>query len=263
MDAEALHTVPHLMLERLDVGWTFILLLMRHVTFLMLVPGIGGGLSGIALRYPAAIVFTFAAFRMEGVIPVPADMFTMGLQLFAEMILGALIGMIPILIVSGAQTAGHVASGTMGLNGAQLIDPTTQASLPDLARIYSDIAILIFLLVGGHHVAVYQLAGLESTIRPGSFILSAQGMSTLIDQSAAIFHIGVMIAAPVIVALLLTNFVLAIISKAVPTVNIFIISFPLTVAVGLGISVVALPEVGQYLARQFTRLEPLFSAAIS
>jgi flagellar biosynthetic protein FliR len=175
---------------------------MRHVTFLMLVPGIGGGLSGVALRYPAAIVFTFAAFRMEGVVPVPADMFTMGLQLFAEMILGAVIGMIPILIVSGAQTAGHVASGTMGLNGAQLIDPTTQASLPDLARIYSDIAILIFLLVGGHHVAVYQLAGLESTIRPGSFILSAQGMSTLIDQSAAIFHIGVMIAAPVSSAVL-------------------------------------------------------------
>jgi flagellar biosynthetic protein FliR len=88
-------------------------------------------------------------------------------------------------------------------------------------------------------------------------------MSTLIDQSAAIFHIGVMIAAPVIVALLLTNFVLAVISKAVPTVNIFIISFPLTVAVGLGISVVALPEVGHYLARQFTRLEPLFSAVVS
>jgi flagellar biosynthesis protein FliR len=46
-------------------------------------------------------------------------------------------------------------------------------------------------------------------------------------------------------------------------VNIFIISFPLTVAVGLGISVVALPEVGHYLARQFTRLEPLFSAVVS
>jgi flagellar biosynthetic protein FliR len=74
---------------------------------------------------------------------------------------------------------------------------------------------------------------------------------------------GVMISAPVIVALLLTNFVLAIISKAVPTVNIFIISFPLTVGVGLGISLLALPEVGHYISQQFLKIEPLLSAAVN
>jgi flagellar biosynthetic protein FliR len=190
-------------------------------------------------------------------------MFTMSMQLASEVILGAVIGLVPIMIVSGAQTAGHLASGTMGLNGAQLIDPTTQASLPDLARLYSDIAILTFLLMSGHHVAIYQLSGLEESIRPGGFILSAEGLGTIIDQSAAIFQMGVMISAPVIVALLLTNFVLAIISKAVPTVNIFIISFPLTVGVGLGISLLALPEVGHYISQQFLKIEPLLSAAVN
>lgn len=263
MDAETLHALPSLVLERLDVGWTFVLLLMRHLTFLMITPGIGGGIAGIVIRYPAAVVFSLAAFRMESVVPVPGDMGTMAISLIAEMVLGAVIGMIPILIVAGAQCAGQVASGTMGLNGAQLIDPTTQANIPDLGRIYGDLAILIFLLVGGHHVALYQLSGLESSVRPGSFVLGANGVSTLVDQSAAIFHMGVMIAAPVIVALLLTNFVLAIISKAVPTVNIFIISFPLTIAVGLGLSVLALPEVGHYISRQFVRLEPLLSAVLS
>lgn len=263
MDSEILHAIPGLALERLDVGWTFVLLLMRHVTFLMIAPGIGGGIAGIVLRYPAAIVFSIAAFKMESVVPVPGDMGTMAVQLLAEMLLGAVIGIIPILIVAGAQSAGHVASGTMGLNGAQLIDPTTQANLPDLARIYGDLAILMFLLVDGHHVAIYQLSGMESAIRPGSFILGGMAINTLVDQSAAIFHMGVMIAAPVIVALLLTNFVLAIISKAVPTVNIFIISFPLTVGVGLGISMLALPEAGHYISRQFVNLESLLSAVVS
>lgn len=263
MDAETLHALPGIALERLDIGWTFVLLLMRHVTFLMIIPGIGGGMAGIVVRYPAAIVFALAAFTMESVVPVPTDMGTMAVQLLAEMILGAIIGLVPILIVAGAQCAGQVASGTMGLNGAQLIDPTTQANLPDLARIYGDIAILMFLLVGGHHVAIYQLSGVESAIRPGSFILSGAGISTLVDQSAEIFHMGVMIAAPVIVALLLTNFVMAIISKAVPTVNIFIISFPLTIGVGLGISILSLPEAGHYISRQFVRLQDILSAALS
>lgn len=263
MDAYTLHQLPSFALERMDVGWTFILLLMRHVAFLMIVPGIGGGVAGIVVRYPAAVVFAIAAFKMDSVVPVPGDMGTMTVQLLSEVILGAVMGLIPILIVSGAQSAGHVASGTMGLNGAQLIDPTTQANLPDLARIYGDLSILMFLLVEGHHVALYQLSGVESAVRPGSFMLSGAGISTLVDQSAAIFQMGVMIAAPVIVALLLTNFVLAIISKAVPTVNIFIISFPLTIAVGLGISILALPEAGHYISRQFVRLQDLFSAVVS
>jgi flagellar biosynthesis protein FliR len=58
----------------------------------------------------------------------------------------------------------------------------------------------------------------------------------------------------VVVALLLTNFVLGIISKAVPTVNVFIISFPLTIGVGLTISIIALPEVAVFLEREFMRL---------
>lgn len=259
MDIQSLQAIPFLALQRLDVGWTFVLLLMRHVTFLMIVPGLGGGLGGIFLRYPAAIVFSLAAFKIESIVTLPSDMGTMVTQVTAEMLLGAFIGIIPILIVSGAQTAGQVASGTMGLNGAQLIDPTTQASLPDLARIYGDIAILIFLLMGGHHVALFELSGLNANIRPGAFVVSDISISTLADQSAAIFKIGVMIAAPVIAALLLTNFVLAIISKAIPTVNIFIISFPLTIGVGLGISALALPEAGRYLMQQYIQLEAIFS----
>jgi flagellar biosynthetic protein FliR len=74
---------------------------------------------------------------------------------------------------------------------------------------------------------------------------------------------GCMIAAPVIVALLLTNFVMALISKAVPTVNLFIISFPLTIAVGLGISIIALPEVVYYLTEQYRRLEHLLLITVA
>jgi flagellar biosynthetic protein FliR len=66
-----------------------------------------------------------------------------------------------------------------------------------------------------------------------------------------------MIAAPVIVALLLTNFVMGLISKAVPTVNIFIISFPLTIGIGFFLTMFALPEVAYFLQREMMELERL------
>jgi flagellar biosynthetic protein FliR len=258
-DVSSIYALPELLGERLDFCWTFILLLTRYVAFLMIVPGIGGGILGVAVRYPAAVMLSVVTFDVQSVAPVPADIAIMAAHLASEVLLGTLVGLIPILVVSGAQTAGHIASGTMGLNGAQLVDPTTATSLPDLARIYSDFSVIVFLLVGGHYVAISQLAGLGQVVTPGSFIMSEGGMQVLINQTGRIFQMGVMMSAPVIVALLLTNFVLGIISKAVPTVNVFTVSFPITIGIGLFLSIVSLPEVMYYLARQYTDLEGIIS----
>jgi flagellar biosynthesis protein FliR len=68
---------------------------------------------------------------------------------------------------------------------------------------------------------------------------------------------AVMLSAPVIVALLLTQFVMGLISKAVPTVNIFIISFPLTIGIGLLLTIAALPEMMVYMEKHFFKIDKL------
>lgn len=257
MELNHIEQVIQALLSRIDFAWTFLLLSTRFITFLILVPGLGSGVMGLALRYPAAIAMSVAAISAGNIAPVPAHMFDMALQFVSEIMLGSVVALVPMLVVAGAQTAGHLATGTMGLNGAQLFDPSTSSSLSDLSRIYSDMAILIFLAIGGHYVAVGQLSGLSEQIQPGSFVLSEVGLQNFIDQSGRIFQIGCLIAAPAVVALLLTNFVLGIISKAVPTVNVFVISFPLTIGVGLTISIIALPEVAVFLEREFGRIPEL------
>lgn len=262
MGLEYLEVIAQALLTRLDVGWTFLLLATRYVAFMMFVPGIGGGLGGIVVRYPIAVLLALITVNLEHVAPAPADMAMMAAQMFSEALLGTVVAMVPLLIVSGAQTAGHLASGTMGLNGAQLFDPTTSGPLSDLARIYSDMAIIVFLLLGGHYIAIAELAGLDAVVLPGSFVFSQGGLETIVAQSSRIFQIGCLIAAPVVVALLLTNFVMGIISKAIPTVNIFIISFPLTIGIGFAISILALPEVGHLLTREFTRLPEVIGRVV-
>ena len=62
-------------------------------------------------------------------------------------------------------------------------------------------------------------------------------------------------ASPVIVALLLTNFVMGLITKAVPQVNIFIVSFPLTIGIGLVLSALSLPEIMVLFDREIAGIE--------
>jgi flagellar biosynthesis protein FliR len=52
---------------------------------------------------------------------------------------------------------------------------------------------------------------------------------------------------------------MGVISKAVPTVNIFIVSFPITASIGLILSILALPEMSLYITRQFVDLERVFA----
>jgi flagellar biosynthetic protein FliR len=84
----------------------------------------------------------------------------------------------------------------------------------------------------------------------------------MVLQSGKIFEMGCMIAAPVVVALLLTNFVMGMISKVIPTINLFMLSFPLTIGIGLSLTIIALPEVGTYLTRQLLQLESLTATAV-
>jgi flagellar biosynthetic protein FliR len=262
MDLQQIQQLTEQVFNRLDYGWTFLLLFMRYAIFFMIVPGIGSGTAGLALRYPAILLMALVSLNSSNLAAVPVIVSDMVVQMLCEVSLGAVIAFVPLLIVSGAQIAGHLASGTMGLNGAQMFDPSTQAPLSDLSRIYSDIAVLVFLLLGGHYIAIAELSGVGGNIRPGGFVLSALGLSGLIDQSAVVFRIGCLIAAPVIASMLLTNFVMGIISKAIPTINIFVVSFPLTIGVGFAISVLAMPEVGVLLQREVNEIPQVIGSIL-
>lgn len=220
-----------------------------------LVPGLAGGVSGLIVRYPAVLVLSFAALGQAPRAELPPDLAIMTVQIASEFLLGSLIALVPTMIISGVQTGGQLASTAMGLQPSQLIDPTTQAPLPDLSKIFGDLVVIMFLISDGHHAVLYAVSGMGGEIVPGTFLLGLSSLDVLAQRSFRIFELAVMIAAPVIVALLLTNFVLGLVTKAVPTVNVFIVSFPLTISIGLLLSMVAVPELAHLLPNEFRGLE--------
>lgn len=233
--------------EYLPWTWTFFLVFTRFTMLLLMVPGLGMGATGLRVRIPACLAFaSVACYSMKEPQQIPADFFILLSMVSAEAFLGLLIGMIPMLAVSGAQMAGQLASTTMGLNAGNLIDPTLGTPVSELSRIYGNLLTILFLYLGGHYTVIALASTTAGVLAPGE-ILNQPFSAELVGQaSSKIFEAGVMIAAPVLVALLLTNFVMGIISKAVPTINLFIVSFPLTVGIGLILTALALPEVMIY-----------------
>ena len=67
----------------------------------------------------------------------------------------------------------------------------------------------------------------------GGWRLSGELTNMLVMRTADIFIIGIRLAAPVMVALLLTTIALGIMARAFPQMNIFMISMPLNIGLGL------------------------------
>lgn len=246
---------PLQLFNNLDIVWTFILLVIRIGGMMFIIPGLGMGQRGMMIRMPATMAIAFAVASVSKVAPVPPNVVQMAILLSSEFFFGLLIGMIPFLIVSGAQMAGQLTSGTMGLSASNLIDPAQGTSATPIALLLGNMVILIFLLLGGHHVAIYVASGLGGRIPPGTLLPVQTTVELLVDRTAAIFEAGVILSAPVIVALLLTQFVMGLVTKAVPTVNIFIVSFPLTIGIGLILTGLSLPTFIYIITRDVSGIE--------
>lgn len=246
--------------ERLDVVWTFMLLLSRFSGFFSIIPGLGEGSKGLTIRIPAIAILSYCSMVDGQYAPVPSNIVILGVELGFEYLLGMLIGTIPLLIVNGVQTGAQLASSSMGFGANQLLDPTTGGNVSDLGRLMGDLTTILFLIMGGDHVVLQAVSGFSGSLVPGSYVITELSAQLFIDRAGDMLRVGILLSAPVVVALLLTQFVMGLLSRAVPTINIFIVSFPLTIGIGLFLSVIALPDVMRFVTHEFTGLDNIMLA---
>jgi flagellar biosynthesis protein FliR len=230
--------LPLLLLYNLDLAYTFILLLTRFTGLFLFLPGLGSGLGGVATRIPAIFIIAASLTLAVPKAKIPNDEFILIAQLTGEFFLGTIVGLFPTIIISTIQNAGQISATTMGLGAGALFDPTTQSQSTTLAKLLSDLGVIVYLLGNGYHTALFALSSTKMAV-PGAFFINLSTVSGLIEQTEMIFSSGFILASPVLIAILLTNFALGLISRAVTQINIFIISFPLTIAIGLVLTILS------------------------
>ncbi len=234
--------LPLFLLENLDYGYTVLLLIVRFSALFIFLPGIGGGIPGIAVRAPGMLVLALCSVNAQELAELPSNEMVVVVDFASELILGGLVGLFPAIVMAGVEHSGQLAATTMGLGAGALFDPVTQTQSTPLSKIVRDLAILSFLLSDSYQMVFLALAR-DTLGAPGSFLEAMSTVEGVISHSTMVFELGFVLAAPIVVALLLTNLTLGLITRTVSQVNIFIISFPLTILVGLSLSIICLPSV--------------------
>jgi flagellar biosynthetic protein FliR len=124
-----------------------------------------------------------------------------------------------------------------------MVDPGL-GTVPLVSQFLVILATLIFLAIGGHVLVIGILLRSFETFPVGVAFVGEANFVALLEWSAMIFLGGVLLALPVMVALLLVNAGVGVITRAAPSLNIFAVGFPVFFLTGYAILILSMPGIG-------------------
>lgn len=183
----------------------------------------------IGLAFVLTVVIAPVLGPMPDVQPASAQ----GLFILAQqLMIGVAMGLAMRIVFSAIEMAGHVMGLQMGLGFATLFDPQNSAQIPVMGQFLGLLAMLFFLAINGHLMVITALVESFRELPIGLHPFSGQGWHTLALWGGEVFRAGLLVSLPVVAVLMMTNVALAVLTRAAPQLNIFVVGFPLTLAVG-------------------------------
>jgi flagellar biosynthetic protein FliR len=116
--------------------------------------------------------------------------------------------------------------------------------VPVISQFLVILGTLIFLGFGGHVIMISMIVDSFRSVPIGDFILGQVAFGKVVAWSGMMFLGGVLLALPVMVALLFINIGLGIVTRAAPTLNIFSVGFPASIAAGFIVLILSLESMG-------------------
>ena len=160
---------------------------------------------------------------------------------FQQVIVGVAIGLAMQLVFAAVTLAGDLIGLQMGLSFASFVDPQNAEQAPIVGGFLSLILMLVFLAINGHLALVAAMADSFTVMPVGPSGWKALDAMRLVEAGSGLFATGVALSLPVVGALLLVNLTLGVLTRTAPQLNLFAVGFPVTLAVGLVMLLLAMP----------------------
>lgn len=232
----------------------------RFVSFVAIVPFFGGSVVPSQVKIALAtalVIITYPSLIVE----LPADGSPLGFGaagfiflIAKEAFVGFTLGFVVSLVFESIQVAGRLADFQRGSTMSELFSPQLQERVSELGQFNIQLAIAIFLITGAHMAFIRTLVTSYEfipalkfpTIEPG-WIPAAEFVTVM---TGSVLTLGLQLAIPIIVTLLLTDLFFGLINRAAPQVNVFFLSMPVKMWLGIFAALLMIP----FLVERFTDL---------
>jgi flagellar biosynthetic protein FliR len=219
------------------------LVIARLALIVQLVPFLGGQKipqqvkMGVTL---ALAIVVFPAVWSDGTAAsLPTEAVPVAALVIKELSVGVTLGFVASLTFESARMAGELIDVSRGQTMVKAMVPQLQARASASGDILYQLSVVIFLAVGGHRLVLAALYRSFELLPVHSFPTFPGGTVQLglyvARLTADAITFGVVLALPVIAAVLLANLVLALMNKAAPQMNVFFLGMPLKAILGVAV----------------------------
>ncbi len=198
--------------------------------------------------------------------PVPGadvlSIWTLARLMFMEASIGVLLGFVSKFVFYALEIAGGFVATEMGLTMPAEFNHVTGNAMFVPGLIFYWLATMLLLTLNLHHWMIVGFERSYALVPVGGAHLGEALLVNVVQKSAGVFVIALQISAPVMAVSFLVTLVFAVLSRAVPQMNVFAESMPVRTLLGLMTFGLTCTFMGQHVANYLRRLpEDMMSVA--
>lgn len=162
-------------------------------------------------------------------------------SVISEIMSGVILGFIANMIFDFIRMAGGYMDIQIGLSMMNMLDPSSETTSTPFSNLSYFISMVIFFIIDGHHLLIKCLIQSFKVVNIGQNIVFQDTFSVVLDAFREYFVIGVKIAIPLVLIIIITDLCMALVSRTVPAINVMILGMPVKMVVGLLTFIALLP----------------------
>jgi flagellar biosynthetic protein FliR len=244
------------MLTYVFIFETFFLVLTRVTAFFAYAPFLGGTSVPTTVKVGLSFLTSVSIYPLlnfQG-FQTAMDLVAFTALIFREVLIGLALGFVCNMIFEAIKLAGSVFDMQVGFGIVSVVDPEADTEVSIMAIFKYFVALIAFIGCDGYHILIYALGRSFREIGVGEFFSMGAMSGILTRQFSSMVEIGFQISLPMMGSILLATVVLGIMAKATPRVQVFLLSFPLRIYVGLVTVMALLPALISYFFQLFEKM---------
>jgi len=244
---------------------SFFLILIRISVILFMFPIFSSRLIPVLAKAGLAFIITIILFPVINtkMVEFPDTLWGMVQLMIAEFIIGMILALLVQMFFEGIRMMGQLVGFQTGFAITNILDPQSGMQVSILSNMAYLVAMVLFLVLNGHHILLSAMRESFEIINVGSLSLNRQIFQKIIDTSADMFVIAIKIGAPAIAVLLFTKVAFGLITKLIPQMNIMIVAFPVQIVIGLIFFGISLHVLLRFMERYVGGLDSMLISAMS
>lgn len=232
----------------------YLLVLMRISAFVLASPIFSYTTVPRNVKFAISLFLTIMVLPLLKVAPLQyVGILGYSALILKETAVGIAMGYVANVCVYILNFAGQLMDMEMGLSMASQYDPLTNIQSTISGSFYTYMVTLTMIVTNMHYYLICAVVDSFDYFGVGDFYFNQSAMDVLLDFMPNFFIIAFRIILPVFGSMLIINVVLAVLSKAAPQMNMFVVGMQLKVITGVLILVLlaeTVPMVSDFIVTQ-------------